>query len=297
MPSNEAVKEGTGPDALLRAIVCGAAILIGAAPAFASPCDDLSANIKKERNLIKQKQRLESAIRVCPGSESIYFGYAYALERLRKYEPALTYYQKVDELSNGTSDKALFGMGDVLVFLGRFDEAVKVYERGLSIDGGNYRAQKSLNLARIKLRAQIGEDITTEEFTEVMEESTSTGPGRNTAAGPVLAMQIHFRSNSTDLTEEAKAKIDIVGQALQSEPLRETRFEIIGHTDNIGDPETNTIFSKARAETVRDYLVHRYGVTPGRLQISFFGDSKPLLPNTSKAKRAINRRVEFKKVD
>jgi OOP family OmpA-OmpF porin len=47
---------------------------------------------------------------------------------------------------------------------------------------------------------------------------------------------------------------------------------------------------------VRAYHIPK-GVSPARLDAKGYGPSRPVLPNTSNANRAVNRRVEFNIVE
>jgi outer membrane protein OmpA-like peptidoglycan-associated protein len=70
--------------------------------------------------------------------------------------------------------------------------------------------------------------------------------------------------------------------------------EIGGHTDNVGGAAYNLKLSDARASAVKAWLVG-HGVAPTRVTARGFGDTKPLVPNTSDDSRAKNRRVELKR--
>jgi OOP family OmpA-OmpF porin len=68
--------------------------------------------------------------------------------------------------------------------------------------------------------------------------------------------------------------------------------EIAGYTDNTGSFEVNYNLSRARAETVRSWLVRR-GIPASRLTAVGMGPSDPVAPNTTPEGRARNRRIEF----
>ncbi|MDE2005154.1 MAG: OmpA family protein [Rhodospirillales bacterium] len=70
--------------------------------------------------------------------------------------------------------------------------------------------------------------------------------------------------------------------------------EVGGHTDNIGTEAYNMRLSQARAEAVRDWLI-RHGVAAARIEARGYGDTRPLVPNTSDANRFKNRRVELRR--
>ncbi len=69
--------------------------------------------------------------------------------------------------------------------------------------------------------------------------------------------------------------------------------EIGGHTDNVGTPEYNLKLSDARPASVKAWL-QAHGVAPARVASHGYGDTRPLLPNTTDKKRFKNRRVELR---
>ncbi|WP_300462791.1 OmpA family protein [Desulfobacula sp.] len=103
-----------------------------------------------------------------------------------------------------------------------------------------------------------------------------------------------FNSGSAALNTTAISIFDEIIHILYDYP--EYNINIKGHTDNI--PISTPIFpsnwelSAVRATTVLQYLVSK-GIRPQRLTATGYGDVMPLIPNTSEANRAQNRRVEF----
>jgi len=69
------------------------------------------------------------------------------------------------------------------------------------------------------------------------------------------------------------------------------KFEVNGHTDNVGKPASNKKLSEARAKAVVDALVAR-GINPANLTAQGFGDTKPVASNKTAKGRAENRRTE-----
>ncbi len=72
-----------------------------------------------------------------------------------------------------------------------------------------------------------------------------------------------------------------------------SRIEIGGHTDSRGSSETNQELSERRADAVKSYLIEK-GLSAEKISAVGFGESKPLVPNTTARNRARNRRIEFK---
>jgi outer membrane protein OmpA-like peptidoglycan-associated protein len=72
----------------------------------------------------------------------------------------------------------------------------------------------------------------------------------------------------------------------------DVRIEIAGHTDSDGSEAYNQTLSEERAASVLNYLVE-HGVSARRLTTVGYGETRPVVPNTSAANKAQNRRIEF----
>ena len=71
------------------------------------------------------------------------------------------------------------------------------------------------------------------------------------------------------------------------------RILVAGHTDNVGDPDSNLKLSTARAEAVRNWLIEASGIPATQFAIQGYGDTRPAADNHTEAGRAKNRRVEY----
>jgi outer membrane protein OmpA-like peptidoglycan-associated protein len=105
--------------------------------------------------------------------------------------------------------------------------------------------------------------------------------------------KINFETGSARFTPETSATLDELTRQL--EIAGGTLVEIHGHTDNVGTAETNQQLSEQRAFAVKSYLE---GKSPanfpqGRVKVFAHGMNQPVVPNTSAANRAKNRRVEI----
>ncbi len=112
-----------------------------------------------------------------------------------------------------------------------------------------------------------------------------------TAKEVKLSKQVLFAGSSAVISSESQPIIQELAAVLQQHPEL-TSIEIQGHTDDVGSPAFNKRLSQERAESVRAALV-ALGVDGNRLSVSGFGSDKPLVPNTSDANRAKNRRVQL----
>ncbi|HOY30442.1 MAG TPA: OmpA family protein [Bacteroidales bacterium] len=73
---------------------------------------------------------------------------------------------------------------------------------------------------------------------------------------------------------------------------KEYNLLINGHTDNVGDDQSNMTLSQKRADAVKAYLI-KNGIDANRMKAFGYGETKPVDDNNTPAGRAKNRRVEF----
>lgn len=103
-------------------------------------------------------------------------------------------------------------------------------------------------------------------------------------------VRVGFALGSAQLTPASRGELEAFATALRSPQLASKRFVVEGHTDAIGDRDTNLRLSQERAEAVAAYL-KSLGVEAARLEAKGFGFDKPL-PGRS-AMAAANRRVQL----
>nr|WP_315144252.1 OmpA family protein [uncultured Flavobacterium sp.] len=108
----------------------------------------------------------------------------------------------------------------------------------------------------------------------------------------VQARSIFFITGKSTLNAAHPAtatSLDAIKEILKNYPF--AKFEVNGHTDNVGKPAMNKKLSQARAKAVVDALVAR-GINPDNLTAQGFGDTKPVASNKTAKGRAENRRTE-----
>ncbi|XPV75862.1 MAG: flagellar motor protein MotB [Desulfovibrio sp.] len=103
-----------------------------------------------------------------------------------------------------------------------------------------------------------------------------------------------FESGSYKLLPDALPIFKEVIKLLKNTKLR---LVIQGHADSAAVGRSGNIsnweLSSLRAAVCLRQVLALSGANPDRLKAVGFGDSFPLLPNTTKANRAVNRRVDF----
>jgi len=104
---------------------------------------------------------------------------------------------------------------------------------------------------------------------------------------------VNFQVGKAIILESFWVVLDSVVTSLREWP--EVRVEIQGHTDKTGKAETNRILSQQRAEAVMQYFVDR-GISVSRLSAVGYGSDLPMADNKTAAGRAMNRRVELKRL-
>lgn len=106
------------------------------------------------------------------------------------------------------------------------------------------------------------------------------------------ALSVSFATNSAELDENAKVLIQIqFGDVAKFFATARVRVE--GNTDSTGNEEKNKELSYARAKTVADFLVTKYGFDKNRFVIVGNGSNKPIVGNDTPVGRAKNRRTDF----
>lgn len=107
----------------------------------------------------------------------------------------------------------------------------------------------------------------------------------------VILRNVFFDTDSSAIKKESFPELLELVELLSENAS--TNIEIGGHTDNTGDKDYNIRLSKARAESVRQFLVSK-GVAVERLTATGYGPDQPLSSNDTEKGRAENRRTEIK---
>ena len=101
---------------------------------------------------------------------------------------------------------------------------------------------------------------------------------------------INFQFDQYALTDDAKATLDELGQALKANPQFAVTIE--GHADERGTVEYNLALGERRSRAAFDYLV-ALGVPADRMKSVSYGKEVPICRESSEECWARNRRDHF----
>ncbi len=105
---------------------------------------------------------------------------------------------------------------------------------------------------------------------------------------------LHFDFNKATLRPTTAQLVREIAVMLKSNA--NWVIQIAGHTDSTGKTDYNLRLSSDRASAVRRALI-KEGIAEQRMKAVGFGESQPKTDNSTLAGRAINRRVEFRRLD
>jgi peptidoglycan-associated lipoprotein len=102
---------------------------------------------------------------------------------------------------------------------------------------------------------------------------TAAAPGSQQDFVVNVGDRVFFETDSSELTEQARATLDKQAQWLNI--YNRYAFTIEGHADERGTREYNIALGARRAQTVREYLVSR-GLSAQRMRTISYGKERPV---------------------
>lgn len=141
---------------------------------------------------------------------------------------------------------------------------------------------EDLKKARKELgKLQINASVLEKQLVSLKRTTTSITP-------------IRYAKGDANVTNQQTRVLNEVQQVLKIFP--NARFEIVGHTCDLGMADQNIDLSRRRAQSLHDFLLSK-GIKKDRLKHRGMGQSEPAVPNTNEANRRQNRRVEVEILD
>lgn len=108
-----------------------------------------------------------------------------------------------------------------------------------------------------------------------------------------LSASAGFASGKSDLLPSAYTSLESLINFMKENPG--SKWLIEGYTDNVGSASINKKLSRERAESVLRYFIS-HGLSGSRFEILGKGEADPVANNATAAGRALNRRVEIKRI-
>ena len=107
-----------------------------------------------------------------------------------------------------------------------------------------------------------------------------------------VALYINFDTGKSTIKPESEPIIHQIVEMMRANP--EVKISVEGHTDNVGNPESNKMLSEDRANAVVTAIVAQ-AIDAKRLSSVGHGEDKPIADNKTEEGKASNRRVELVK--
>jgi OOP family OmpA-OmpF porin len=114
---------------------------------------------------------------------------------------------------------------------------------------------------------------------------------RLSSEGHISLTGIFFDTGRSTIKSESDKALKNIADYLNSHPGK--KFLVVGHTDNIGEFDSNLKLSAARANAVVNALTMNYNVDSGQLTPFGTGSAAPVATNSTEEGKAKNRRVEL----
>ncbi len=127
---------------------------------------------------------------------------------------------------------------------------------------------------------------------EIVADANAMGDNIN-STGHVAVYGIYFETGKSDINEKSAEAISQIALLLKN--ITYLKLYVVGHTDNVGNIESNLKLSKERADAVVNSLTANYDISADRLKAYGVASLAPVASNDSEEGKAKNRRVELVK--
>ena len=107
---------------------------------------------------------------------------------------------------------------------------------------------------------------------------------------PNIDLEINFDYNSADISAKSLPSVQALGRALTNPDLKGSTFLVAGYTDAAGGEAYNQDLSERRADSIKHFLVDKFGIAGTDLVTVGYGKTK--LKDPSQPMAEANRRVQ-----
>jgi outer membrane protein OmpA-like peptidoglycan-associated protein len=160
----------------------------------------------------------------------------------------------------------------------------KPLTRGLSV-GPQTQTEPAVNPAEGQFVQKIRNRATRSLSAAEREEIASIVKDK-----PKIDLEINFDYNSANISTKSLPSVQALGRALSNPDLKGSTFVVAGHTDAAGGDSYNQDLSERRADSIKRYLVSKFGIAGADLVTVGYG--KTQLKDPANPMAEINRRVQ-----
>lgn len=181
------------------------------------------------------------------------------------------------------------------------DEQIAINE---PIDAGKYDVEGSMD-TEVEPPSDVTLDTLYLALAQEMNEAGVSGVTLSRGEGYTFVAfkdQSFFAGDSSVLTDQAKAVLDIFCQVIQPESEEIRQIEVLGYTsqgdpDRPNNPRTDRLLSAMRSAEVTAYIQEKNVIAPEKLVGISYGQFRPVDTFETSEGRAANRRVELMILD
>jgi outer membrane protein OmpA-like peptidoglycan-associated protein len=306
----------------IRLVGCLAFAVLALGLAEAADCNKAKEIYARGVQIISFEERaktFQQAVDLCPIFPEAHVNLADAFENLASLTTnnVIEFNQLLDRAAaeyresikhNPNLVAPYLGLGDTYRVMGLYDKSEIAYKKASEIKPHDPRAAAGLWKINLIKSQDQGGFKSSQQILKHLKTSSRSAPG---GQGPLMGFENHtvvkdrlrfdnilFNEWSTELKRgEAIQQLEEIGKAVSSADLSNYGFIVEGYTDNRGDRDRNVQLSWDRAESVKTYLIAKYGIDPSRIKTMGFGPARPKFTNDTDEHRLKNRRVELVFVD
>ncbi len=257
---------------------------------------------RKEPSAKEKIELLERAFSTCPSHGNHAEGY-YELGKIyfeaNEKEKAFEWLAQANKFRAAMLDRSLGDLAQTNLLLGKLYKERGDAEKAL-IHLNIYRA---LTKRESKEVSQYIIDNAESLFSviyspgTVKETLTVDKAVKRSHRAELNRIEVYFDFDKAELDDDAKQRLDAIGQGLQSKDFAGTSVVVEGHTDETGADAYNCGLGSRRAQVATQYLHNRWGITHLTVVPVSYGKSRPTIPRKGHAGKdqpkidRFNRRV------
>jgi outer membrane protein OmpA-like peptidoglycan-associated protein len=263
-------------------------ILLAAGPAVTTDLEAAKAlyeQARGEKDVARRIKLLQDSLSAYETYEA-HYALGETLYKASRFGAARVQLAKAYEIAahDRARARACYMVAETLLSEDKVEEALTLMRASLLLHSYPNVAER---LQEIEAK-RLGKPLPAAEIARALSSPDSRAFG----VKPSVTLRIAFDLDSASLSPAGLEQARELGSALTG--LEPRRFEIVGHTDTLGDAAHNDALSLRRAETVRDFLVRNFPIAAASLQAIGKGEREPLYPGETPRAHALNRRVEVR---